>query len=94
MNYPAAYEKLTRDEMTYIEGGKDYEGLFNYFIGDYLRDNFRDQLRAAVWSSATEFSFKPFLDWINNLMHMSPVAQLGYLYGAVRLSEVVDGYLK
>ena len=38
MNYPVEYTVITENEKIYIEGGADYWGLFNYLIGDYLRD--------------------------------------------------------
>ena len=40
MNYPVAYAVIPEEEKTYIVGSGDvqYEKLFNYFIGDFLRD--------------------------------------------------------
>ena len=38
MNYPVEYTVIAENEKIYIEGGADYWGLFNYLIGDYLRD--------------------------------------------------------
>ena len=41
MNYPVAYAVIPEEEKTYIVGSGDvqYEKLFNYFIGDFLRDS-------------------------------------------------------
>ena len=52
MNYPVEYTVITENEKIYIEGGADYWGLFNYLIGDYLRDSVLSETRSAVWSSA------------------------------------------
>ena len=38
MNYPVEYTVIAENEKIHIEGGADYWGLFNYLIGDYLRD--------------------------------------------------------
>ena len=48
MNYPVEYTVITENEKIYIEGGADYWGLFNYLIGDYLRDSVLSETRSAV----------------------------------------------
>ena len=50
MNYPVEYTVIAENEKIYIEGGADYWGLFNYLIGDYLRDAVLSETRSAVWS--------------------------------------------
>lgn len=54
MNYPVAYAVIPEEEKTYIVGSGDvqYEKLFNYFIGDFLRDTVKSDVRNAIWNSA------------------------------------------
>ena len=53
MNYPDVYSEIDANEMVYIVGGSpDYMGLFNYLIGNYLRDAVLSDARSAVWNSA------------------------------------------
>lgn len=59
MNYPVEYTVIAENEKIYIEGGADYWGLFNYLIGDYLRDAVLSETRSAVWSSAKKGSTEP-----------------------------------
>ena len=47
MNYPVEYTVIAENEKIYIEGGADYWGLFNYLIGDYLRDAVLSETRSA-----------------------------------------------
>lgn len=65
MNYPVAYAVIPEEEMIYISGGKEpnYKGLFDYFIGDYLRDVVKGDVRDAVWNSAKQSSFTPITNW-------------------------------
>ena len=59
MNYPVAYAVIPEEEMSYISGGKDpnYKGLFDYMMGDYLRDTVKSDVRNAVWNSAKQSSY-------------------------------------
>lgn len=93
MNYPAEYKTLAENEMTYIAGGADYVGLFNYLIGDYLRDMLLGEVRSTVWNAASNTSINPIVDWVKGFMSKNIVMQLGYIYGAVRLGEQVDTYI-
>ena len=47
MNYPVEYTVIAENEKIYIEGGADYWGLFNYLIGDYLRDAVLSETRRS-----------------------------------------------
>ena len=94
MNYPAVYSVIDETEMTYIEGGTpDYMGLFNYLIGNYLRDQVLGDVRSTVWNSAKQFSLTPIKDWAENFWKMNILAKAGYLYGAYHLGETIIGYL-
>ena len=85
MNYPVEYTVITENEKIYIEGGADYWGLFNYLIGDYLRDSVLSETRSAVWSSAKKGSTEPLQNWI--------MGMIGYIYGIYHLGEKIDTYL-
>ena len=93
MNYPVEYTVIAENEKTYIEGGADYEGLFNYLIGDYLRDAVLSDARSAVWNSAKKNSFEPLKNWFQNFMSMGFVGKLGYIYGMYHLGDKIDSYL-
>ena len=93
MNYPAKYKTLAENEMTYIAGGADYLGLFNYLIGDYLRDKLLSEVRDTAWNAASAGSVNPIVDWVKGFMKKNIVMQLGYIYGAVRLGQKVDSYM-
>ena len=95
MNYPVAYAVIPEEEMIYISGGKEpnYKGLFDYFIGDYLRDVVKGDVRDAVWNSAKQSSFTPITNWFKNVDDMGVIGHLGYFYGLYHLWEAVKGYL-
>ena len=95
MNYPVAYAVIPEEEMIYISGGKEpnYKGLFDYFIGDYLRDVVKGDVRDAVWNSAKQSSFTPITNWFKNVDDMGVIGHLGYFYGFYHLWEAVNGYL-
>ena len=94
MKYPVAYSEIDTNEMIYIAGGSpDYMGLFNYLIGNYLRDTVLSDARAAVWNSAKKGSLTPVEDWFKNFWNMSIFAKVGYIYGAYHLGETIMGYL-
>ena len=69
MNYPVAYAVIPEEEKTYIVGSGDvqYEKLFNYFIGDFLRDTVKSDVRNAIWNSAKQSSFTPIANWFKNV---------------------------
>ena len=82
MNYPDVYSEIDANEMVYIVGGSpDYMGLFNYLIGNYLRDAVLSDARSAVWNSAKKGSLTPMEDWMKNFWNMNIFAKTGYLYG-------------
>ena len=83
MNYPVAYAVIPEEEKTYIVGSGDvqYEKLFNYFIGDFLRD------------TAKQSSFTPIANWFKNVDDMGVIAHLGYFYGFWHIWRDVKGYL-
>ena len=93
MKYPVEYAIVAESEKTYIEGGADYMGLFNYLIGNYLRDAVLGDARSAVWNSAKQTSAEPMKNWFKNFMKMGFVGKIGYIYGLYHLGETVDGYL-
>lgn len=94
MNYPDVYSEIDANEMVYIVGGSpDYMGLFNYLIGNYLRDAVLSDARSAVWNSAKKGSLTPMEDWMKNFWNMNIFAKTGYLYGVFRLGETIMGYL-
>ena len=95
MNYPVAYAVISEEEMSYISGGKspNYKGLFDYMMGDYLRDTVKGDIRNAVWNSAKQTSFKPLIDWFKSFGKMGIVGQAGYIYGGYHLWEAIKGYL-
>ena len=95
MNYPVAYAVIPEEEMIYISGGKEpnYKGLFDYFIGDYLGDVVKGDVRDAVWNSAKQSSFTPITNWFKNVDDMGVIGHLGYFYGFYHLWEAVKGYL-
>ena len=68
MNYPVAYAVIPEEEKTYIVGSGDvqYEKLFNYFIGDFLRDTVKSDVRNAIWNSAKQSSFTPIANWFTS----------------------------
>ena len=74
MNYPVEYTVIAENEKIYIEGGADYWGLFNYLIGDYLRDAVLSETRSAVWSSAKKGSTEPLQNWFKNFKSMGITA--------------------
>ena len=94
MNYPVAYAVIPEEEMSYISGGANYKGLFNYMMGDYLRDVAKGDVRDVVWNCAKQTSLTPLVNWAKNLRHMGIVGQLGYVYGFYHLWEDVKGFLK
>ena len=68
MNYPVAYTVIHEEEKTYIVGSGDvqYEKLFNYFIGDFLRDTVKSDVRNAICNSAKQSSFTPIATtWVS-----------------------------
>ena len=81
MNYPVEYTVITENEKIYIEGGADYWGLFNYLIGDYLRDAVLSDTRSAVWSSAKKGSTEPLQNWFKNFKSMGIMGMIGYKIG-------------
>ena len=103
MNYPDVYSEIDANEMVYIVvpkirwlivgGSPDYMGLFNYLIGNYLRDAVLSDARSAVWNSAKKGSLTPMEDWMKNFWNMNIFAKTGYLYGVFRLGETIMGYL-
>ena len=93
MKYPVEYAIVAESEKTYIEGGADYMGLFNYLIGNYLRDAVLGDARSAVWNSAKQTSADPLKNWFKNFWNMGFVGKIGYIYGLYHLGETVDGYL-
>ena len=94
MRYPAAYSEIDASEMTYLTGGSpNYIGLFNYLIGDYLRNMVLSDTRSAVWNSAQKGSLEPVKTWVKNFWNMGIVGKIAYLYGAYHLGETVMGYL-
>ena len=57
MNYPDVYSEIDANEMVYIVGGSpDYMGLFNYLIGNYLRDAVLSDARSAVEQCKKRFA--------------------------------------
>lgn len=86
MNYPVEYTVITENEKIYIEGGADYWGLFNYLIGDYLRDSVLSETRSAVWSSAKKGSTEPLQNWFKNFKSMGIMGMIGYIYGIYHLA--------
>lgn len=95
MNYPVAYAVIPEEEKTYIVGSGDvqYEKLFNYFIGDFLRDTVKSDVRNAIWNSAKQSSFTPIANWFKNVDDMGVIAHLGYFYGFWHIWRDVKGYL-
>ena len=95
MNYPVAYAVIPEEEMSYISGGKEtyYNGLFDYMMGDYLRDTVKSDVRNAVWNSAKQSSFTPLVNWFKTVDDMGVIGQLGNFYGFYHLREAVKGYL-
>ena len=79
MNYPVEYTVIAENEKIYIEGGADYWGLFNYLIGDYLRDAVLSDTRSAVWNSAKKGSTEPLQNWFKNFKSMGIMGMIGYL---------------
>lgn len=71
MNYPVAYAVIPEEEKTYIVGSGDvqYEKLFNYFIGDFLRDTVKSDVRNAIWNSAKQSSFTSLANWSERGRH-------------------------
>lgn len=70
-----------------------YEKLFNYFIGDFLRDTVKSDVRNAIWNSAKQSSFTPIANWFKNVDDMGVIAHLGYFYGFWHIWRDVKGYL-
>ena len=95
MNYPVAYAVIPEEEKTYIVGSGDvqYEKLFNYFIGDFLRDTVKSDVRNAIWNSAKQSSFTPIANWFKNVDDMGVIAHLGYFYGFWHIWRDVKSYL-
>lgn len=93
MNYPVEYTVIAENEKIYIEGGADYWGVFNYLIGDYLRDAVLSETRSAVWSSAKKGSTEPLQNWFKNFKSMGIMGMIGYIYGIYHLGEKIDTYL-
>ena len=93
MNYPVEYTVIAENEKIHIEGGADYWGLFNYLIGDYLRDAVLSETRSAVWSSAKKGSTEPLQNWFKNFKSMGIMGMIGYIYGIYHLGEKIDTYL-
>ena len=93
MNYPVEYTVIAENEKTYIAGGADYMGLFNYLIGNYLRDAVLKDARTAVWSSAKQNSTEPMQKWYDSFMSMGIFGMIGYIYGIYHLGESVNNYL-
>lgn len=87
------YTVIAENEKIYIEGGADYWGLFNYLIGDYLRDAVLSETRSAVWSSAKKGSTEPLQNWFKNFKSMGIMGMIGYIYGIYHLGEKIDTYL-
>ena len=94
MNYPVAYSVIPAEEMTYLYGGEDFKGLFDYMMGDYLRDTVKSDLRSAVWNSAKKGSFTPIVDWYKTASNMSLFGMAGYVYGFYHLWEAVKKYVE
>lgn len=93
MNYPVEYTVIAENEKTYIAGGADYQGLFNYLIGNYLRDAVLSDARSAIWNSAKKNSTEPLKKWYDTVMSMGIVGMIGYIYGIYHLGETVNSYL-
>ena len=89
MNYPVEYTVIAENEKIHIEGGADYWGLFNYLIGDYLRDAVLSETRSAVWSSAKKGSTEPLQNWFKNFKSMGIMGMIGYIYGIYHLGEKI-----
>ena len=90
MNYPVAYAVIPEEEMIYISGGKEpnYKGLFDYFIGDYLRDVVKGDVRDAVWNSAKQSSFTPITNWFKTVDDMASL-----VIWAISMASTICGRL-
>ena len=94
IKYPVAYSVITDDEMTYLEGGADFLGLFNWIIGDYLRDTVKNDIRNTIWSSASQMSLEPVKTKAKSYADSNIIVKLGYLYGFYRVFDTVYSYMK
>lgn len=92
MKYPIAYTAISNEEMTYLCGGSDtdFRGLFDYLMGDYLRDTVKGDLRNAVWNSAKKGSFAPMVSWYQTVSDYSLLGTIGYVYGMYHLWEYIN----
>ena len=93
MNYPVEYTVIAENEKIYIEGGADYWGLFNYILGDYLRDWALGDMRGVLWNSASGTTFEPIKNWFDSFKTKGIVSTIGYIYGMYRVGETIDTYL-
>lgn len=93
MTLPANYTVICEEEMTYLEGGS-YADLFNYLIGNYLRDQVLSGVRTAVWNSAKQGSVTPLVSWYQSLEDMSMWGHLGFFIGCALLCQTVKTYLE
>lgn len=80
INYPAAYNAIAEEEMVYVEGG-DALDLFDYFIGNYMRDQVLSGVRGAVWNSVKQRSIAPAVSWWESINDMSLLGHALFLYG-------------
>lgn len=89
MTLPANYSLLAEEEMTYVEGGA-WVDVFNYFIGNYLRDTVvLGGVRTAVWNSIKQGSLTPIVSWYQTIEDMSLFGHLAFFVGCIMLYNTV-----
>lgn len=96
MNYPAVYTAIPEEEMVYLAGGEyDFKGLFDWAIGNYLRDTVvMGGIRSAVWNSVKQSSVAPLVSWWQSVDEMSLAGHALFLYGCYRVYETVASFNK
>ena len=94
MTLPANCTMIAEEEMVYLEGGTAMD-LFNYLIGNYLRDTVvLSGIRSAVWNSVKQGSFAPIVSWYQGIEDMSLIGHLGFFIGCYLLYDTVKTKLE
>jgi len=93
MNYPASYSILSEDEMTYLSGGEDAFGIFDWFLGDAMYSATSSKIQGAIWNSFSQGSTAPLAEWIKSLKNMNAFETVTLAYGIFRIFKLFAYYL-